>query len=134
MFTARGNSPAASSWAASELPERIEGWLAAIPFQNASALSLPHSDLVAVNSKTAPCSTAMRPFQAGLVRSAHTLGYSSGLTRFVFSDGANGLTRSVTHMPLGSLRLSGYRTATAGNYCCRDPFVTSRQKKCHCAR
>src|SRR5712691_3692979 len=106
MFTARGNSPAASSWADSVLPERIEGWFAAIAFQKASALTSPHSDLVAVNSRTAPCSTAMRPFQAELVRSSQALGYSSGLTRFVFRDGANGFTRSVTHMPLGSLRLS----------------------------
>src|SRR5437764_8204373 len=128
MLTASGNSPAASSWADSVLPDRIDGEFAAMPFQNVNALSSPHSDLVAVNSSTEPCSTAMRPFQFGLVRSSQALGYSSGLTRFVFSDGANAFTRSVTHILPGSLRLSGYLAATPGTYCCRKLFATKRTK------
>src|SRR5918911_758065 len=114
MFTASGNSPAASSWAVSVLPERIDGWLPAIPFQKASALSTPHSALVALKSSTLPCSIARRPFQLGWVRSSQAFGYSSGLTRLVFRDGVCGLTRSVTHSPLGSLRLSGYLAAADG--------------------
>src|ERR687885_232109 len=99
MLTASGNSPAASNWADSVLPERIDGWFAAIPFQKASALSVPHSALVALNKSTLPCSTAILPRQAGVVRSSHVLGYCSGLTRLVFSDGVCGLTRSVTQLP-----------------------------------
>src|ERR1051325_8198042 len=103
MFTANGNSPAASSWAVSVLPERMDGWFAAMPFQKASALSLPHSALVAENNSTLPSSMASLPFQLGLVRSSQVFGYSSGLTRFVFTDGVCALTRSVTQVPLGSL-------------------------------
>src|SRR5258707_8962954 len=114
MLAAKGNSPAASSCAVSVLPERIEGWFAAMPFQNASALSLPHSALVAVNSNTLPCSMAILPFQLALVRSSQVFGKSSGFTRLVLSDGVWGLTRSVTHVPLGSRRLSGYLAATLG--------------------
>src|SRR5262245_56405493 len=128
MLTASGNSPAASSWADSVLPDRIDGLLAAMPCQKASALASPHSTLVAVKSSTEPCSTAMRPFQLGLVRSSQVFGYSSGLTRFVFSEGAKALTRSVTHILLGSFRLSGYFAASAGTYSWRYLLATKRTK------
>src|SRR5260370_237430 len=110
-----------NSFAAFRCPD-----LPAMPFQHARALSLPHSALVAVNSSTLPCSMAILPFQVGLVRSSHVLGYSSGLTRLVLSDGVCGLTRSVTQVPLGSLRLSGYFAATPGVYVARKPLVTRR--------